>query len=281
MNYIVAVSGGVDSVVLLDMLSRAEGKRLVVAHVDHGIRAESTAEARFVHGLARQYQLPYVQVRLELGKTASEDAARQARYEFLFAKAREHKAIILTAHHQDDLIGSLAINQLRGTGWRGLAVMNRPGISRPLLGWSKARIYKYALDHRLEWVEDASNHSSLYLRNRLRAAVLSLPSKTHQGLVELRLRQLQLVRDIDHETGRVSRIFDDRRYPYTMVPPKVAIELLRRQWPMTRLAAERLLAGIKTARPRTSQQLPDGYRVEFTAQTFTVTSRSSDEKMIK
>ena len=112
---LVAVSGGVDSVVLLDMLARSED-RLVVAHVDHGIREESSEDAQFVEGLAHQYQVPFVSTRLELGLEASEDTARRARYAFLEAEAAKRGAVIVTAHHLDDVVGSVAINLIRGTG---------------------------------------------------------------------------------------------------------------------------------------------------------------------
>lgn len=82
MTYLVAVSGGVDSVCLLDMLSRSE-HRLIVAHVEHGIRGEaSRADARFVAALAQKYNLPFVSTALNLGPNASEELARQKRYGF-------------------------------------------------------------------------------------------------------------------------------------------------------------------------------------------------------
>ena len=92
MMYLVAVSGGLDSVCLLDMLSRSE-YRLAVAHVEHGIRGEeSRADARFVAALAQKYNLPFVSTSLELGVNASEELARRKRYEFLLAQAQEFGA---------------------------------------------------------------------------------------------------------------------------------------------------------------------------------------------
>ena len=127
---IVAVSGGVDSVVLPDMLARAGENNLIVAHIDHGIRPESAEDARFVRGLAQKYSCQFEIIGLGLGSTASEDLARQKRYAFLLQQSQKYNAKIVTAHHRDDMIGSIVINLHRGTGWRGLAVMNRAGIVR-------------------------------------------------------------------------------------------------------------------------------------------------------
>ena len=114
MNYIVAVSGGVDSVVLLDMLSKTQHK-LIVAHVDHGIRGkESAADARFVAALARRYQLPFVSTELHLGAHASEETAREKRYEFLFGEAEKYRAVVVTAHHRDDIIETFLLNLFHG-----------------------------------------------------------------------------------------------------------------------------------------------------------------------
>lgn len=280
MNYLVAVSGGVDSVVLLDILSRGD-HRLVVAHVDHGIRPDSEADARFVQGLARRYGLPYVSTRLALDGDASEDAARRGRYEFLYQQAAKFRANIVTAHHQDDVIGSIAINISRGTGWRGVAVMNRSGIVRPLLHWRKAQVYDYALRHRLEWVEDATNSSSQYLRNRLRTGVVGLTDDAQQQLAEIRARQLQLARDINRETARAVERFGDQRHPYTMIAPIVAVELLRHRYTLTRPMAERLLLAIKTARAGSKHPLGGGAMVQFDQKTFTIIPRPSDVKVLK
>lgn len=270
MNRLVAVSGGVDSVVLLDILSRGDD-HLVVAHVDHGIRGEeSTADARFVETLARKYELPFVKTELKLGPKASEDEARTGRYQFLYSQADKFKAEIVTAHHGDDLIGSIAINLMRGTGWRGLAVLNRPGIARPLLGWSKQKIYDYALEHRLEWVEDSTNQTDLYLRNRLRADILRLDPEAKVELGKLRLRQIQLRHDIDRELERIELKFSDSRYPYIQIEPRIAIELLRHKYKLTYPHAERALHAIKTGRPGTRHDLSGGVVIELSRERFVV-----------
>lgn len=270
-----AVSGGVDSVVLLDMLARGDD-RIIVAHVDHGIRPESAADARFVKALAAKYRLPYCETRLKLGANASEERARTARYDFLYEIAAEHNAHIVTAHHQDDLIGSIAINFTRGTGWRGLSVLNRARINRPLLGLTKSKLYEYALKHRLEWVEDDTNRSSKYLRNRLRASTLRIDKDAARELVKLRQRQIQLAHDINIETGRLMIKFDNIRYPYQVIPLNVAREIVRMYvetqtgYRPSSQQIDRLVLAIKTAEANTSIDIVKDIAVRFTRDTFIV-----------
>src|SRR5690606_36249858 len=108
-HYVVAVSGGVDSMVLLDVLAKkykGRGKTaLTVAHFDHGIRQDSAYDRQLVSEMAAAYSLPFVFARGELGAGASEAAARAARYEFLReVQKRAGSRGIITAHHHDDAV---------------------------------------------------------------------------------------------------------------------------------------------------------------------------------
>lgn len=273
MKYLVAVSGGVDSVVLLDMLSKSD-HQLVVAHVDHGIRGEdSAADARFVAALAKRYRLPFVSTELHLGKLASEERARAGRYDFLFAQAKKFNAIVVTAHHQDDMVETVALNLTRGTGWRGLAVLDRQEMSRPLLALSKAQIYEYAVRHRLEWVEDATNHMDTYLRNRLRAKITTLALDS-QKIAELRAKQLQLRRDIDREATKICQRAAGSRYFMNMLDRASAVEVLGAHMASVcgrrpvRAQLERALHAIKTAKPGSTFQAGDGISLTFTARNY-------------
>lgn len=277
MNYLLAISGGVDSVVLLDKFASEQSvDTLVVAHVDHGIRTDSSDDRRFVEGLAQKYGLAFVSTELHLGKNANEELARQKRYEFLFAEAAERRATIVTAHHADDLVGSVAINIYRGTGWRGLGVLARSGVERPLLTWRKQDIYQYALEHRLEWAEDSTNSSQAILRNRLRAAIVALPDEKVNELIELRAAQLDLGQLIDTEITARYKEYGENRYPYTVLAPEVALEILRRYVESrtgirpTRREAGRLLLAIKTAKQGKVLELEGGVRVHFSLRQFVV-----------
>jgi tRNA(Ile)-lysidine synthetase-like protein len=173
-KYVVAVSGGVDSVVLLDLLQRVPNLELVVAHFDHGIREDSAADRQFVQALAEQYGLSFVYMEGKLGAAASEATAREARYAFLRSAMQKSGAqAIITAHHEDDLLETAILNMLRGTGRKGLSSLkSTEDIVRPLLGVPKQVIRAYAIDHGIEWHEDSTNASTAYLRNYIRLKLL-------------------------------------------------------------------------------------------------------------
>jgi tRNA(Ile)-lysidine synthase len=172
--YVVAVSGGVDSVALLDMLVKLPRVQIVVAHVDHGIREDSDQDRKFVEHLANGYHLPFFYSEAHLGAAASEELARKVRYDFLnkINEQTNSKAII-TAHHQDDLLETIILNILRGTKRKGItALKNREGILRPLLEIPKIELYDYAKKHNLSWREDSTNLDTKYSRNWIRHKVI-------------------------------------------------------------------------------------------------------------
>lgn len=256
MKYIVAVSGGVDSVVLLDMLAKEDEHELVVAHFDHGIRDDSHEDAQFVGELAKKYGLPFETGREELGKDASEELARDRRYGFLRAIAKKHNATIATAHHMNDIAETIAINVARGTGWRGVAVL-ASDVHRPLLAMTKREILQYAKKNRLEWHEDSTNASDAYMRNRLRRKMTDEDMVLQ--LATLRARQVELRDVLDREVGELlaSDSGTCSRYFFTHIPSAAAMELLRGLAVRTfgtslpRPQLERALLAIKTARAGT------------------------------
>lgn len=170
MYKILAVSGGIDSVVMLHLFR--EDKEAVVAHFNHGIRENSNDDEEFVKKLANAYSLPFYSAKANLGKNCSEAKARERRYDFLNRVALENKGKVYTAHHKNDLYESVAINLLRGTGWRGLVPLDDSNIVRPLINWTKQDIYRYAARWQLSWRQDQSNCEAQYLRNRVREQFL-------------------------------------------------------------------------------------------------------------
>lgn len=272
MKYIIAVSGGVDSVVLLDMMSRLPQHELVVAHFDHGIRSDSAEDAQFVKNLAQSYRLPFEMRREELGEGASEALARNRRYAFLRELAKRYEAKIVTAHHNDDLVETVAINLLRGTGWRGLAVLDSD-ITRPLLEMSKADLLHYANRKSLSWREDSTNSSDAYLRNRIRPLVAELSPEAKRQINALRQHQRKLKRTIEAEILAIvgeGPLYS--RYVLTHIPRAVAEECLRvlTAGKLTRPQCERALLAVKTAKAGGSYEAGSGVVIHFTTRYFTL-----------
>lgn len=278
MRYLVAVSGGVDSMVLLHKLMQSGQHELIVAHFDHGIRTDSAADARFVEAVTQGYGLEFVSERAELGEGASEELARQYRYGFLERMADRYQAVIVTAHHADDVVETIALNIARGTGWRGLSVLDRLAVLRPLLQLRKEQVRDYAVKHRLEWVEDHTNAEMIYTRNRVRRLLArKLSASQHHAVMAIWSKQRHVRRAVDHELAKwLSPTHEYERYFFIMIDPLAAYELLRAAvvWcsgasPL-RAQAERALIAIKTAQPGAVFELGSGTRLRFTKHSFIV-----------
>lgn len=264
-KYIVAVSGGIDSVVLLDVLLQLPGVELVVAHVDHGIRSDSDQDVVMVQGLAEQYHLSFETTRFELGPNAPESLAREKRYAWLeLVQAKYGADAIVTAHHQDDVIETIFINIMRGTGWRGLASLREiDQRRRPFLNISKIDIVNYAIEHDLQWHEDSTNDDLRYLRNYIRHGImprLSLAARTK--LVDLYHDQCRLRTQIETEVAQLPSAGDDQgmsRYWLIMTPDDAAREVLHQKYgSLTRSQSARLLHFARCARPGAILELSAG-----------------------
>jgi len=232
---ILAVSGGIDSVVMLHMLRNDPG--VVVAHFDHGIRENSKEDVEFVKRLIKSYGLKLFLGVGELGKDANEAAAREARWKFLRDLATTKSGVVYTAHHRDDIAETVAINTLRGTGWRGLAVMDERTVRRPLIGWTKRDIFRYAAKHNLRWKEDPTNYTDAYLRNRLRKRLTEAKdTKLYNQIAELSKEQRRVAVEIDNIVGElmsvVSEMRDEglrvRRSTIKELSSEIAYEVLRK-----------------------------------------------------
>ncbi len=279
-RYVIAVSGGVDSVVLLDMLVSkhlpVEKSQLVVAHFDHGIREESASDADFVRQLAESYELQFETKREELGKDASEEKARERRYTFLREIAGRYNGQIVTAHHADDLIETIAINLIRGTGWRGLAVLANAEIWRPLVDKSKVDLIAYAKKRNLEWREDTTNQDTKYLRNDVRKKLKQLDNQGSELVRRYRDRQVFLRNEVDNELSRLVGASPYRRHLFIVVPERIAIELLRavfvneRGYSPTRPQILRTLHAIKVLHDGKRYEAAESMTLHFTKTHFVV-----------
>jgi tRNA(Ile)-lysidine synthase len=178
---VVAVSGGPDSVALLDLLQQLApefGLALVVAHADHGIHAESGAVAAAVRQLAERWALPCEVGELALGPGATETIARRARYAWLGEVRQRHAApYIAMAHHRDDQLETILLRLLRGSapaGLAGMAARARGGLVRPLLPFTKAELAAYLAARELPSHDDPANRDPKHLRTWVRRTLVPL-----------------------------------------------------------------------------------------------------------
>lgn len=192
--WLVAVSGGADSVALLHLLVDAGFENLTVCHLNHRLRgAASTKDARFVADLAKRLDLPCeigradVRARMKANRESMETAARNARHEF-FARCSEKYGCkrVLLAHHADDQAETVLWNLLRGShGLKGMREeqtmdftlddrMVAVSLIRPLLGSRHAELTDWLASRGLAWREDESNRQAVAVRNRLRHEVFPL-----------------------------------------------------------------------------------------------------------
>ena len=270
-KYVFALSGGVDSVVLLDILSKRSDLELIVAHFDHGIRQESSDDKIFVADLAKKYGLKYESRREDLGESASEDLARKRRYFFLNEIAKKYQVKLITAHHADDVIETIAINIIRGTGWRGLAVMDSD-IIRPLTNTTKTEIICYAKENNLVWHEDITNSNIDYLRNKIRRQTMPLDLDTKKQLLVLWQEQKRLKNDIERESSDLNQANSQSRYFFIAIDSVVAIELLRNltNGLLTRPQLSNLLYAIKTYAGGKIYDVGSDVKCNFDSRNFTI-----------
>ena len=218
---VVAVSGGMDSTVLLHILMQIAPEwqlDLHVAHIDHALRPTSAADALFVHDLAAHTQTPFHLARLAgadllRDPAGVEAAARRARYRALCVIAcnvtpAAQVPVIAVAHHAQDQAETLLLRLVQGSGLAGLAAMrpvtviddaaltSRPvRVVRPLLELDRDELQAYAHDHHLAWREDESNADTARSRNLLRHAVLPQLAQINPQVVATLARTAELLAD--------------------------------------------------------------------------------------
>ncbi len=196
---LLAVSGGVDSVVLCELCHQA-GFPFMIAHCNFQLRGdESDRDEQLVNGLAKKYGVEVLVKRFETekysinNKLSLQEAARELRYQWFaglirnsskedsFSPLASRFSLLLTAHHADDNNETLLMNFFRGTGLHGLTGI--PAINgyirRPLLPFTKAELIQFALDYQLPFAEDSSNQSSKYTRNFFRNELIPAISKVY------------------------------------------------------------------------------------------------------
>ena len=194
---LVAVSGGLDSVVLCELCKQAD-LSFSMAHCNFKLRGdESERDEQFVTELAAKYDVPFFVKKFATNSYADEkkisiqEAARELRYNWFHELVENLKmpnkpVWLLTAHHADDNVETQLMNLCKGTGMQGLRGMEpkRSFIVRPLLFASRVELAQFAENHKLDWVEDSSNLLEKYSRNYFRHNVIPLIEKIYPGANE-------------------------------------------------------------------------------------------------
>ena len=270
MKLILAVSGGVDSMALLAMYSHAD---IIVAHIDHGTRKSSAEDADFVRQKCQELGVKFYETKLELGEGISEELARKKRYEFLKTIQEKEGGTLCTAHHLDDVLESIAINLIRGTGWRGLTPFYGDELVRSFIiskMW-KRDVLKFAGEHGVCFRQDPTNHEADYLRNRVREKMAELDEAARVDIINLFEKQNKLrgkieklVTELAKQTI-VGKNFHKKEL-FLTADGKVSLEILREiclmhGYSLTRKQLENFLAAIKTYAPHKKFNLPKNHFV--------------------
>jgi tRNA(Ile)-lysidine synthase len=245
---LVAVSGGIDSTVLLHAVAAlvpSLGITCVAAHVNHGLRGEeSEQDEACVRSLAERLGLVYRVARIDPSaareghasrtRPTLQEAARRLRYEALRKLANDVGADrIATAHHLDDQAETVLMRLLRGCGPDGLAgIPERSSdgvVIRPMLGVTRAEIVAYAQQHQLAWREDASNEDPKYTRNRLRMEWLPALSEAFNPQLVSRIGDLAEAQRRDREWLDVL-VDEAARERLNPLPNDGCMELVKTGW---------------------------------------------------
>ncbi|MGG5343020.1 tRNA lysidine(34) synthetase TilS [Enterococcus sp. AZ192] len=193
---LLAVSGGVDSMVLMHLMQRSaekDGFHLAIAHVNHQLRSESAKESDYLQQYCQTQGLPYYSKKWEaVDKSRNTEArARQFRYAFFTELMKKNDySKLFTAHHKDDQAETIVMKLTRGSalanlvGIRFQQTFGEGQLIRPLLLFSKEQIERFAEQKKITYFEDSTNLSDEYVRNRMRHSVIPLLKKENQQFLQ-------------------------------------------------------------------------------------------------
>jgi tRNA(Ile)-lysidine synthase len=231
---IVGVSGGADSIALLDIL-HSLGYECIVAHCNFHLRGqESYRDEYFVEKAAARYNMKYVSANFDTKRYIQEEsislemAARELRYAWFEKIRKKYKAEkIAVAHHQDDSVETVLINLIRGTGIRGLTGI--PPINgkviRPLLCIYRNDILKYLEQRELGFVVDSTNKEDLYIRNKIRLNVIPLLQSINPSAIHAISRTSENL----YQTEKIYRSYIDKAKQKVFTNNQIDINLLLKQ----------------------------------------------------
>jgi len=205
-HLLIAVSGGIDSVVLCELIFRS-GYTFSIAHCNFQLRGkESERDEEFVQSLSKKYSVQFIVKKFDTENYAKEKkvsiqvAARELRYAWFHELIQQgQEDLIVTAHHLDDNIETVLMNFFKGTGLAGLRGMRPKSgkIIRPLLFARKEELLQFAKQENLQWVEDSSNASDKYSRNYLRHQLVPIIEKIFPAAVDNLANNIDRFRELE------------------------------------------------------------------------------------
>ncbi|QNS15622.1 tRNA lysidine(34) synthetase TilS [Mannheimia bovis] len=195
-NFLIGLSGGVDSVVLLHLFAHTNFNIRAI-YIHHGLSPNADSWAEFCEQYCKRLNIPFILQKVMVDSTNGvENGAREARYQAIQQHLKSNE-ILATAHHLDDQAETFFLALKRGSGIKGLSAMQAVTflqnltVFRPLLTFSKAELLAYAKSHQLEWIEDESNVDNRYDRNFLRNQILPLLNQRWQQFSQMVARSAQ------------------------------------------------------------------------------------------
>lgn len=295
-RYLLAVSGGRDSMVLLDAFVRFRTDAVAAATFDHGTGPAARKAALLVELEGTRRSVRVVSGRRGEAGPATEAAWRRARWDFLLAQAKELAAVVVTAHSRDDQLETVMIRVLRDprhTSARGLAAMYaRSPIARPLIDVARDDIAAYARSNEIRYVDDPSNLDRSHLRNRVRLDLIPALERARPGFGDGLMATARRAGDWRESVERVVDTLGVRVLPPLVVPADMLVQLpaegLAVLWPAIAARAgltldwrgtERLVAFTAAGRPGGKIPLSGGAEVERTAETFVVRAFAAEEAL--
>ncbi len=231
---VLALSGGVDSMVLLDILKSLElNLNLIISHVNHKKRTESDIEYNNIKTLAQNLNIPFEGLVVTKNEKINfHDDSRNQRYDFFKAVAQKYKASkIIVAHHLDDQVETTLMRIIRGTSFSGYAGIpeirkdRNISIVRPLMDVTKEEIIDYAKKHQIAYYEDSSNNEDIYTRNRYRHNIIPLLKKENPNLNEKIIQFKDYIESADIVLNKLKDAFIKENLFYNNVNLKAFNEL--------------------------------------------------------
>lgn len=254
---IIGISGGADSVALLDILIRL-GYDCIVAHCNFHLRAEeSDRDALFVENISKQYKLPFEKIDFDTQAYASEKgvsiemAARELRYSWFEVLLSKYNATcIAVAHHRDDSVETTLLNLIRGTGIRGLTGISarNNNLIRPLLCISRKEILDYITEKGLTFVEDSTNNENIYTRNKIRLDIIPLLETINPSVKDAIRRTSENLMQVEN----IYKAYIDNAKNNILIDNKISINKLI-EYTEPKAILYEILAGYNFNRPTINQ----------------------------